>query len=77
MAKLRDHGSKVAIPFRIAYMLSYPFLKNKRIWFYMDRPDSGDDNGMHLFKYSIDKDPKIKKYYILQEDSPDFNEIKK
>lgn len=76
MVKLRDHGSKVAVPFRIAYMLSYPFLRNKRIWFYMDRPDSADDNGMHLFKYSLDKDLKIKKYYILKKDSPDFNKMK-
>lgn len=76
MAKLRDHGSKVAVPFRIAYMLSYPFLRNKRIWFYMDRIDSADDNGMHLFKYSVDKDPEIKKYYVLKKDSPDFNKMK-
>ena len=76
MVKLRDHGSKVAIPFRTAYMLSYPFLKNKKIWFYMDRPESADDNATHLFKYSIDKDPNIKKYFILEKNSPDFNEMK-
>lgn len=76
MVKKHDHGSKVAIPFRIAYMLSYPFLRNKRIWFYMDRPDQADDNGMHLFKYSIDKDPEIKKYFILKKDSPDFDKMK-
>ena len=76
MVKIHDHSSKVAIPFRIAYMLSYPFLRNKRIWFYMDRPDLADDNGMHLFKYSVNKDPEIKKYFILNKDSPDFNKMK-
>ena len=76
MVKLHEHGSKVAIPFRIAYMLSYPFLRNKRIWFYMDRPDLADDNGMHLFKYSVDKDLEIKKYFIINKDSPDFDKMK-
>ncbi|WP_298521114.1 CDP-glycerol glycerophosphotransferase family protein, partial [uncultured Methanobrevibacter sp.] len=77
MLKKREPGLKVGVPFRIAYMLGYPFLKNKRIWFFMDRPDASDDNGMHLFKYAADKDPDIKKYYIIDKNTPDYNEMKK
>ncbi len=77
MLKERKPGYKVGIPFRIAYMLGYPFLKNKRIWFFMDRPEISDDNAMHLFKYASDKDPNIKKYFILNKDSKDYSEMKK
>lgn len=77
MIKDRKPGFKVGIPFRIMYMLGYPFLRNKRIWFFMDRPEVADDNGMHLFKYAIDKDPEIKKYFIIDKNSHDFEEMKK
>lgn len=77
MLKEREPGYKVGIPFRIAYMLGYPFLINKHIWFFMDRPESADDNSMHMFKYAIDKDKNIKKYFVLKKDSKDYPEMKK
>jgi CDP-glycerol glycerophosphotransferase (TagB/SpsB family) len=77
MLKKRESGFHVGVPFRIAYMLGYPFLRNKHIWFYMDRPEVSDDNGMHLFKYAVDKDPDIKKYFIIKKDTKDFGEMKK
>lgn len=77
MLKEKETGYKVGIPFRIAYMVGYPFLRNKHFWFFMDRPESADDNGMHMFKYAVDKDKNIKKYFILNKDSPDYSEMKK
>lgn len=77
MLKKRESGFHIGVPFRIAYMLGYPFLKNKHVWFYMDRPDASDDNGMHLFKYAVDKDPNIKKYFIIDKNTKDYNEMKK
>ena len=77
MFKNQDPGYNVGIPFRIMYMLGYPFLRNKKIWFYMDRPEAADDNGMHLFRYVQDKDKDIKKYFVIKRDSNDYNEIKK
>ncbi len=77
MLKERQPGYKVGIPFRMMYMAGYPFLRNKRIWFFMDRPEVADDNGMHLFKYAVDKDTDIQKYFIINKDSPDFEEMKK
>ena len=56
MIRRHESGFLKALPFRMAYMISYPFLKNKRIWFYMDRPNEPDDNGLHLFKYSVKQD---------------------
>ena len=74
----RVSGFETAIPIRIAYMILYPFLKNKRIWFYMDFPTIADDNGMHLFKYSIKQDDKdIKKYFIVDKNTPYYEKMKK
>ena len=77
MLKGKNRQTLIVIPFRIAYLLGYPFLKNKRIWFYMDRPDIADDNGMHLFKYAVKQDPEIKKYFIINKNSRDYPEMKK
>lgn len=76
MLKGKNRQTLIVIPFRIAYMFGYPFLKNKKIWFYMDRPKIADDNGMHLFKYSVKHDPEIKKYFIISKDSSDYSKIK-
>lgn len=61
---------------KIIYYLSYPFMNGKRIWIFSDRPDFADDNGRHLFKYAINQEDGIKKYFAVNEDSPSFNEIK-
>jgi len=77
MIKSHESGFYKAIPFRIAYMLGYPFLKNRRIWFYMDRPDDSDDNGLHLFKYANKQNDGIIKYYVLESKNKEFRNIKK
>lgn len=79
MLKKRDHGAKVGIPFRIAYMIGYPFLRNKHIWFFMDLPEIADDNGKHLFKYYMENGLRndVDKYFILSSDSENFDDMKK
>ena len=78
MLKNRVPGFETAIPIRLIYMILYPFYKNKRIWFYMDFPTIADDNGMHLFKYSIQQNDKgIKKYFIIDKNTSDYEKMKK
>ena len=77
MLKNREAGYKVGIPFRFIYFLVYSFLRNKHIWFYMDRPEVSDDNGLYLFKYAVNKDEDIQKYFIINKNTTDYNEIKK
>ena len=77
MIKNHESGFEKALPFRMAYMIGYPFLRNKKIWFYMDRPDESDDNGLHLFKYAIQKDDDVKRYFILDSNNEDYEKIKK
>lgn len=77
MLKNRVPGFESAVPIRLMYMALYPFLRKKRIWFYMDFPTIADDNGMHLFKYSIRQNDKdIKKYFIVDKNTPYFDKMK-
>lgn len=62
---------------RVLYFMYWPFLRNKRIWLFSDRPNSADDNAKHLFKYAVQQDDGIEKYFVVQKDVPDFNEMKK
>ena len=61
--------------YRIAYVLLYPFWKNKTIWLFIDRDIIADDNAEHLFKYSIQQDDGIEKYFIINKDSPDYERL--
>ena len=62
---------------RLLYLALYPFMKNKKIWLFNDRPLIADDNAKHLFKYSVSQNDGINKYYILRRESDDFDEMKK
>lgn len=65
------------ILFRIARSLYYPFMKNKKIWLFSDRPDMADDNGKHLFKYAIEQDDDIEKFYVIDKKCPDYKKMLK
>ena len=75
MLKEHKKGYKTGVPIRIMYFLSYPFMKNKRIWLFMDLPNIADDNGRQLFEYAQQKDPKIKKYFVIDRDSKNYHEM--
>ena len=77
MAKKREKGYRTGIPLRLLYLMAYPFMRNKRIWLFMDLPTMADDNGKQLFIYAKDKDPHIKKYFILRKDSKDIEDMEK
>ena len=65
------------ISLRLLYSVFKTF-KSKSIWIFMDKPGFTHDNAFNLYKYvdSIN-DKKIKKYYVLDKDSKDYNELKK
>ena len=77
MIKNREKGYETGVPIRIAYTLSYIIMKNRRIWLFMDLPELADDNGRHLFEYCKDMDKNIRKYFVLNSDSKNFDEVKK
>lgn len=61
---------------RLAYYILYPLFSNKKIWIFSDRPDFADDNAKHLFKYAINQDDDVKKFFVLNKDSNSFNDMK-
>lgn len=61
--------------FRLIYVALYPFYKSKRIWMFMDRQESADDNAEHLFKYAIAQKDNIKKYFTVKSDTEDFKRL--
>ena len=62
--------------YRILRFILFPFMRNKKIWLFIDRDTFADDNAEHLFKYSIKQNDEIKKYFIINKDSPDFERLK-
>lgn len=77
MLRKQEKGYKTGVPLRVMYIIAYPFLRNKRIWLFMDLPAMADDNGREIFSYAQDKDPNIKKYFVLRKDSKDLDDMKK
>lgn len=76
----KREGWRTGFVLRGLYLLSYPFLRNKRIWILMDLPYSADDNGLQLFKY-INKiknldDNEIDKLDISKGELNDLRKIK-
>lgn len=61
---------------RILYFLYWPFLRNKRIWLFNDRPNFADDNSKHLFIYALKQDDGIEKFYSIMKDVPDYKKMK-
>ena len=68
-------GLNEVINFRKHYYYSFPTYLNRRIWLFMDRLDVADDNAEHLFKYAVNQNDGIEKYFILNEDSRDFERM--
>lgn len=53
------------------------YLNRSKIWLFMDRVDRADDNAEHLFKYANLQNDRIKKYFLLDKNSKDWNRISK
>lgn len=61
---------------RTLIFILYPFYKNRKIWLFSDRLDLSGDNGEHFFRYAMTRKDDIKKYFVINGDSPDFERLK-
>lgn len=66
-----------SIYIRIISAFAFIFLRNKRIWLFMDRPTIADDNAKHLFSYSVKQQDNIDKYFVVDKNTDYFDEMKK
>lgn len=76
MVRRKERFLAKGIFYRILRFILLPFMINKDIWLFYDRPTFADDNAEQLFKYSVKKDDGSKKYFIINKDSPDFKRLK-
>ncbi len=51
--------------------------KRKELWFISDRVNKADDNGEHFFKYMVENHPDKNVYFVLTQDSPDYERLSK
>lgn len=65
MIRQRGEGWRTGVLLRIFYILTYPFMRKKRIWLFMDLPNAAGDNGLVLFKYVSKIDTKTRNYFVL------------
>lgn len=65
-----------AIFIRLIHLILYPFMRNRKIWIIMDRIDMADDNAEHFFKYAVKQDDGIRKYFVIDNESPDYERLK-
>lgn len=75
--KSKAYKYNYALNLRLVYLVLYPFLRNRKIYLYMDRPDVADDNAMHLFKYAVNQKEDIKKYFIISKECDDYKLMSK
>lgn len=61
----------------LIYLFSYPFIKNKEIWLFEDKPSVADDNAKYLFSYAIKQEDNIKKYFVIDKKSSDYSKLLK
>jgi len=74
--KLNKVGSRKAIIVRLWYLIEN-VLKKKPLWLFMDRVNKADDNAEVLFEYANKQKDGIKKYFVINKDSIDYNRLKK
>lgn len=66
---------KQALFFRLVYLVLYPVMKNREIWIIMDRKQSADDNAEHFYKYALQQDDGIEKFFAINETSVDYERL--
>lgn len=58
------------------YYITKPYYNMKDIWLIGERTDQAEDNSYHFFKYCRINKPKKNIYYIIDKESPQYNNIK-
>ena len=75
--KSNEENKFEGIFFRLLYYIFYNHYNSKRIWLFMDRPTSAEDNARALFEYAVKQDEDIEKYFIVDKKSKDYKDLKK
>ena len=75
MISKREKGYRTGVILRVMYLCSYYFMSRRKIWLFMDLPHVADDNGKILYKYALNQNDSVQKFFIVKK-GKDFDEIK-
>jgi CDP-glycerol glycerophosphotransferase (TagB/SpsB family) len=73
--KAQKSALNKAIVARLAHYGTRIFSR-KPVWIFVDRQDKADDSAEHLFRYAMQKNDGIKKYFVIKKDSADYERLK-
>ncbi len=76
-SKLTEEKRKDILKFRLKYASLFLQYYNKNIWLFEDTVNFADDNAEALFKYAIQKEDNIEKYFVISKNSQDYERLKK
>ena len=65
-----------ALAARLAYWVTRPLYRKKKIWMFFDKIYKGGDSSEYLFRYSSGMDDGITKYYLIDKNATDYKRIK-
>ena len=60
---------------RMAWVVTRPYFKRKKIWLFFDKIYKGGDSAEYLYKYSEKQNDGIKKYYLIDKNVPDYKRL--
>ena len=71
----KKKGYMHALKLHLLYLILYPYMNNKKIWLFMDRSDSADDNAKYLFEYCNSAEDNIIKYFVISNECRDYAKL--
>lgn len=72
----KDGAYRPQLLLKILNFLLRPYFSRKRIWLFFDKIYKGGDSAEYLYRYCKKQKDGIKKYYLLDEQVPDYTRMK-
>lgn len=76
MLRKKNKVAYLQLIFRSLYFLWKPLWRRKRIWLFLDKIYKAGDSSEYLYKYASAQIDGIKKYYLVDKNSPDYGRLK-
>jgi len=75
LSSLKLHKLKFLLQ-RMAWVVTSPYFKNRTIWFFYDKIYKGGDSAEYMYKYSLEQDDGIHKYYLIDRNAADYKRLR-
>lgn len=72
LLKRREENCWSDLRLRISNFLLRPYFSRKKIWLFFDKIYKGGDSAEYIYRYAMQQNDGIKKYYLLDKDSADY-----